>query len=216
MQQGPGPEVWDFVHGPRTIGLVPETYRQARIARIKLGSDYAKAAGILAVQGHVGFLPEDPNDSHFAGIVSAVREVVSYCKHNGQTYRCETGRETPIAMLRVLRTIGLDNLGVNFDCANLILYGKANPVDALDILGPLVLGVHAKDGLYPADPNQLGREVPIGQGKVNFPRFIQRLKEIGYRGPITIERETTGPQQEADIRASKTYLESLVGTGEEK
>jgi sugar phosphate isomerase/epimerase len=107
--------------------------------------------------------------------------------------------------------VGLDNLGVNFDCANLILYGKANPVDALDLLGPYVLGVHAKDGLYPTDPNRLGEEVPIGKGRVDFPRFIQRLKDAGYRGPITIEREISGPAQADDIRASKTYLEKLIG-----
>ena len=99
---------------------------------------------------------------------------------------------------------------MNFDAANLILYGKANPVDALDILGPLVQGVHAKDGLYPTGPRELGREVPIGQGKVNFPAFIKRLKEVGYRGPLTIEREISGAKQAEDIRASKAYLENLL------
>jgi sugar phosphate isomerase/epimerase len=100
---------------------------------------------------------------------------------------------------------------VNFDAANLILYGKANPVDALDILGPLVQGVHAKDGLYPTGGRELGREVPIGEGKVNFPAFIKRLKEAGYRGPLTIEREISGAKQADDIRASKAFLENLIG-----
>jgi sugar phosphate isomerase/epimerase len=208
---GPGPEVYDFIKGPTTIGLVPRQYRAARIERMKQASDFAKAVGIPGVQGHCGFMPEDPNDPMFAEIVAAIREVAGYCQKNGQTFRCETGQETPIALLRVIRATGLSNLGVNFDCANLILYGKANPVDALDILGSHVLGVHAKDGLYPTDPDRLGEEVPIGQGKVNFPRFIQRLKEVGYRGPITIEREISGPKQAEDIRASKRYLEGLIG-----
>jgi len=208
---GPGPEVYDFQQGPETIGLLPRKYRSQRIARMKQGSDFAKAAGIPGIQGHCGFMPENPNDPQFAEIVQALREVASYCKSNGQTFRCETGQETPVALLRVIRAVGLDNVGVNFDAANLILYGKANPVDALDILGPLVLGVHAKDGLYPTDPNKLGEEVAIGKGKVNFPRFIQRLKEVGYRGPITIEREISGPKQTEDIRASKAYLEKLIG-----
>jgi L-ribulose-5-phosphate 3-epimerase len=114
-------------------------------------------------------------------------------------------------LFRAIQDVGLDNVGVNFDAANLILYGKANPVDALEVLGPLVQGVHAKDGLYPTDAKQLGREVPIGQGKVNFPAFIKRLKEVGYRGPLTIEREISGPQQTEDVRAAKAYLEKLVG-----
>jgi L-ribulose-5-phosphate 3-epimerase len=208
---GPGPEVYDFVNGPKTIGLVPRESRAVRIARMKLGSDFAKRAGIPGIQGHAGFIPENPNDPLFGEVVEALKEVGSHCKQNGLTLRCETGQETPITLLRALRATGLDNIGVNFDAANLILYGKANPVDALDILGPHVLGVHAKDGRYPTDPQKLGEEVPIGEGKVDFPRLIQRLKEVKYRGPITIEREISGPRQDEDIRASKAYLERLVG-----
>lgn len=207
----PGPQVYDFLKGPSTIGLVPREYRTARIARMKESSDFAKAAGIPGIQGHCGFIPENPNDPLFGEVVEALREVASYCRTNGQTFRCETGQETPVALVRTIRAVGLDNVGVNFDCANLILYGKANPVDALDLLGPFVLGVHAKDGLYPTDPNRIGEEVPIGQGKVNFPRLIPRLKEVGYRGPITIEREISGPKQAEDIRASKEFLEGLIG-----
>jgi L-ribulose-5-phosphate 3-epimerase len=208
---GPGPEVYDFVNGPKTIGLVPREYRAARIERMKLGSDFAKRAGIPGVQGHAGFIPENPNDPLFGEVVQALKEVAAHCKQNGQTFRCETGQETPITLLRAIRAVGLDNIGVNFDAANLILYGKGNPVDALDILGPYVLGVHAKDGRYPTDPGKLGEEVPIGEGKVDFPRLIQRLREVKYSGPITIEREISGPRQDEDIRASKAYLEKLIG-----
>src|ERR1019366_6881536 len=115
-----------------TIGLVPLKYRAERLAAIRRASDFAKAAGIPAVQCHFGFLPEDPNDALFAPSVEVLRQVADYCKRNGQTFRCETGQETPIALLRVIRAAGFDNIGVNFDGANLILYGKANPVDALD------------------------------------------------------------------------------------
>ncbi|MGA8580995.1 MAG: sugar phosphate isomerase/epimerase family protein [Bryobacteraceae bacterium] len=199
---GPGPEIYTFRDGPRTIGLVPPKYRAERLAVVRAASDFAKAAGIPAVQRHFGFLPEDPSDALFAPSVEALRQVADYCKRNGQTFRCETGQETPIALLRVIQAAGYANIGVNFDAANLILYGKANPVDALDTLGPLVMGVHAKDGRYPTDPDKLGEETAIGQGKVDFPRFIARLKEVGYRGPITIEREISGPRQTEDILAS--------------
>jgi L-ribulose-5-phosphate 3-epimerase len=208
---GPGPEIYDFYRGPQTIGLVPRATRDARIAQYKKVSDFAKEAGIPAVQGHCGFLPEDPNDPLFAEAVAAIRAVAEYCKGNGQNFRCETGQETPVALVRVIREIGLDNVGVNFDAANLILYGKANPVDAVDILGPYIQGVHAKDGLYPTDTRKLGQEVPIGEGKVNFPVLIEKLKKIGYKNPLTIEREIRGEKQTADILASKAYLEKLIG-----
>lgn len=208
---GPGPEVYTFRDGPRTVGLVPPKTREARVMALYKASDFAKTAGIPAVQRHFGFLPEDPEDPVFKPCVDVLWHVADHCKRNGQTFRCETGQETPIALLRVISAAGFPNIGVNLDTANLILYGKGNPVDALDVLGPLVMGVHAKDGRYPTDPEKLGEETPIGQGKVDFPRFLARLKEVGYSGPITIEREISGPQQTADILAAKRYLEGLIG-----
>jgi len=208
---GPGPEIYDFYRGPQTIGLVPRETRAARIANYKKISDFAKKVEIRAVQGHCGFIPENPNDPLYGEAVAAIREVAAYCKGNGQNFRCETGQETPVTLVRTIRDVGLDNLGVNFDAANLILYGKANPVDAVDILGPYIQGVHAKDGLYPTDPQKLGREVPIGEGKVNFPVLIGKLKQIGYTNPLTIEREIRGEKQTADILAAKAYLEKLIG-----
>jgi L-ribulose-5-phosphate 3-epimerase len=208
---GPGPEIYDFYKGPETIGLVPRQYRAARIARVKEVSDFAKKAGIPGVQTHCGFLPENPNEALYTEGVEAIRTVAQYCKANGQTFRCETGQETPITLVRAIKDVGLDNVGVNFDLANLILYGKANPVDAVELLGPYIMGIHAKDGLFPTDTKQLGREVPIGQGKVNFPVIIGLLKKVGYRNPLTIEREISGAKQGEDILASKAFLEKLIG-----
>jgi L-ribulose-5-phosphate 3-epimerase len=207
---GPPPEIYDFYKGPMTIGVVPRQYREVRIARIKQVSDFAKKVGIPGVQTHCGFIPENPNEALYTEAVNAIREVAQYCKQNGQTFRCETGQETPITLVRAIKDIGLDNVGVNFDVANVILYGKANPVDAVDLLGPYIMGIHAKDGLYPTDPKQLGREVAIGQGKVNFPVLIEKLKKAGYQGPLTIEREIEGAKQTEDILASKAFLEKLI------
>jgi sugar phosphate isomerase/epimerase len=207
----PGPEVYDFYQGPETIGLVPWRWREARIEASKKASDFAKQCGIPAIQGHCGFIPENPNDGLYKETVNAIREVASYAKQNGQSFRYETGQETPITMLRAIQDVGLDNQGVNFDCANLIMYGKANPVDALDVIGKYVQGVHAKDGLWPANPKELGEEVPIGKGKVDFPRVIEKLRALNYTGTITIEREISGPQQMEDIRKEKEYLEQLIG-----
>jgi L-ribulose-5-phosphate 3-epimerase len=208
---GPGKEVWDFYQGPLTIGLVPRETRAARIAHIKKASDFAKQCGISAVQTHCGFIPENPNDPLYKETIEAMREVAGYCKRNGQNFRYETGQETPITLIRAIQDVGLDNQGVNFDLANLILYGKANPVDAIELLGPYVQGIHAKDGLWPTNPKDLGEEVPIGKGKVDFRRIIARLKELDYRGAVTIEREISGAQQLEDVRASKIFLEKLIG-----
>jgi L-ribulose-5-phosphate 3-epimerase len=208
---GPGKEVWDFYQGPLTIGLVPRETRAARIAHIKKASDFAKQCGIPAVQTHCGFIPENPNDEAYRETVTAMRDVAAYCKRNGQNFRYETGQETPITLVRAIQDVGLDNQGVNFDLANLILYGKANPVDAIELLGPYVQGIHAKDGLWPTNPKELGEEVAIGKGKVDFTRIVVRLKELNYRGAVTIEREISGAQQMEDVRAAIAYLEKLIG-----
>src|SRR5438552_2642151 len=208
---GPGKEVWDFYQGPLTIGLVPREPRAARIAHIKKASDFAKQCGIQAVQTHCGFIPENPNDTVYKETIAAMREVAAYCKRNGQNFRYETGQETPITLVRAIQDVGLDNQGVNFDLANLILYGKANPVDAIELLGPYVQGIHAKDGMWPTNPKELGQEVPIGKGRVDFPRIIERLKQLNYRGAVTIEREISGQKQVEDVRDAKMYLEKLIG-----
>ena len=208
---GPGKEEWDFYNGPLTIGLVPRETRTARIAHIKKASDFAKECGIAAVQTHCGFIPENPNDPLYGETVAAIREVVGYCKSNSQNFRYETGQETPITLVRAMHDVGLESQGVNFDLANLILYGKANPVDAMEILGPYVQGIHAKDGMWPTNPRELGQEVPIGRGRVDFPKVITQLKKINYRGAVTIEREISGADQIRDVREAKSYLERLIG-----
>jgi L-ribulose-5-phosphate 3-epimerase len=210
MTLGPGKMVWDFYHGPATIGLVPPGTRAARVDALKRASDLAKTCGIGAVHTHCGFIPEDPNEPLYTGAVGAIREVASHCKANGQAFLMETGQESPVTLLRAIRDTGLDNIGANLDTANLILYGKGEPVGALDVIGRYVRGTHAKDGLYPTDPAKLGEEVAIGKGRVDFPTVIRKLHELHYSGPITIEREISGARQEEDIRASVAYLQRLV------
>ncbi len=210
MTLGSGRMVWNLREGPETIGFVPRATRAARIDALKRASDLAKASGVGAVHTHCGFIPENPNDPLYGETVTALRQVAGYCQSNGQVFLCETGQETPITLLRAILDARLHNIAVNLDLANLILYGKGEPVGALEVLGKYVRGMHAKDGLYPADPYGLGKEVPIGQGKVRFPEVMQKLKQLSYTGPITIEREISGARQEADIRQSKLYLERLI------
>ncbi len=205
-----GPRVWNFLEGPATIGLVPPETRAQRLEELKAASDFAKAAGIPSITTHVGFLPEWPGDPQYAPTVEALRALAKHCQQNGQEFWFETGQETPITLLRTIQDVGTDNLGVNLDPANLLLYGKANPLDALDIIGTYVRGVHAKDGEYPTDGRSLGKEQPLGQGRVNFPALVAKLKALGYDGALTIEREISGPRQAEDIRLAIRVLEPLI------
>lgn len=207
---GPEPLEWNFVQGPSTIGLVPAKTRAARIDALKQVSNFARLLGVSQVQTHCGFIPENPADALYSGSVEAIRTVAQHCQSNGQNFLMETGQETPTTMSRVVRDVNMSNLGVGLDTANLILYGKANPVDAVEILGPHVRSVHAKDGRWPSDPSKLGEEVLIGQGSVDFKKVFTKLHQFGYTGAITIERETSGPQQIEDVKNEKLYLQRIL------
>ena len=207
---GPGPLKWNFTEGPSTIGVVPRATRAVRVDALKQTSDFAKLLGIPCVQTHCGFIPENPGDPLYEEAVLAIRELAQYCAGNGQSFLMETGQETPTTLLRAIKDVDKPNLGVGLDTANLILYGKANPVDAVDIIGPYVRSVHAKDGRWPTDPSKLGEEVVIGKGLVDFDKVFAKLHKLGYAGAITIERETSGPQQIEDVRQEKIYLERIL------
>lgn len=204
-----GPCEWNFTHGPVTIGLVPAAYRAHRIQELDLGSQFAEKIGVTSMATHVGFLPISPTDPDFDGTVGALRWLAQRMKARGQYFLFETGQETPVTVLRAIQAIGTDNLGINFDTANLILYGMGNPVDALDVFGKYVMNTHIKDGLFPVDGLELGREVQVGEGLANLPVVVQKLKALGYTGPFTIEREISGDEQTRDILATKAYLEKL-------
>ena len=205
-----GPAVWNFYEGPQTLGLVPPAYRKMRIKNLCDGADFAKLLGVQDIVTHMGFIPENPKDPEFLPFCDAVRVVAEHCKKNGQHLLFETGQETPVTMLRCFEQVGTDNLGVNLDTANLILYGKANPVDALDVFGKYVRNLHAKDGRYPTNGHDLGAETPVGQGKVDFPALFQKLHGLGYDGYVTIEREISGDQQTRDILEAKVYLQTII------
>ena len=206
-----GPCEWNFTAGPDTIGLVPVAYRFTRLGELKSASDFAEKIGVKQVVTHVGFIPENPSATEFNGTVAALRNLCGYMKQKGQYFLFETGQETPITLLRTIEAIGTGNLGVNLDTANPILYGKANPVDALDVFGKYVMDTHIKDGFYPTNGMYLGHEARAGDGKANIPEVVRKLiVEYGYEGPFTIEREISGEQQTADIIHAKKLLEDAM------
>jgi sugar phosphate isomerase/epimerase len=121
---------------------------------------------------HVGFIPEDPNVELYKVMVDCIKRLADHAGSLGHVFCLETGQETPITLRRALEDAGTDHLGINLDTANLLLYGKANPVHAVDEFGMYERSMHIKDGEYPTDPRYLGKEKPVGQGWVDFPRVL--------------------------------------------
>lgn len=194
-----GPTTWNFYEGQYDLGLVPDEYRADRIEDLMMAADFADKIGVKHLATHVGFMPENPADERYMKTVYALRRLCKRLKNYGIKFLFETGQETPVVIMRAIEDIGTENIGVNLDTGNLILYGKANPIDALDMIGKYVYDLHLKDGIYPTDGKNLGKEVRFGDGKVNFKEFLPKLKAMGYEGSLTIEREISGEKQIADI-----------------
>ena len=206
-----GPAVWNSIDGPHTLGLVPHAFRHQRMNELLKGADFAYMLGVENMATHVGFIPEHPSFPEYRGVVQTVKYIASYCQSKGIYFNFETGQETPVTLMRCIKDIGLDNIGINLDPANLILYGRGNPVDALDIFRGYIRGVHVKDGDYPSgDFYLLGHERKVGEGSVNFPVFLPKLLEQGYKGDLYIEREISGEQQIKDIKDTINYVRQFL------
>jgi L-ribulose-5-phosphate 3-epimerase len=196
-----------------TVGLVPQKTRAERVARTKAVSDVARGLGIESVACHIGFVPEDPAEALYAEVRDVARDICDHCGKNGQSFTLETGQEPAQVLLRFIEDVDRPNLKINFDPANMILYGTGDPIEALDVLAKRMLSVHCKDGDWPPrdEPLALGKERPLGEGSVDMPRFIEKLKEIGYRGVLTIEREGVDEERQAgDIRKAVALLMKLT------
>jgi sugar phosphate isomerase/epimerase len=196
----------------RTVGLVPPETRAARVKEMKEIADFARLLGVDGVGLHIGFVPHDARDPVYGQVLAVARDLCDHCKAQKQRVHLETGQESADTLLRFLADTGCDNLFVNFDPANMILYGSGDPIEALKKVARYVRSVHCKDAKWAARPGEeWGAETPLGQGDVGIERFLCALKEIGFEGPLTIEREI--PQdparQKAEIGAGLRLLEEL-------
>ena len=196
----------------RTVGLVnPETCAE-RVAEFKSISDFGKELGVTAVGLHLGFVPHNVQSSAYADVMHVTAEIADYCGENGQNVHLETGQETAEALLQFLEHVKRENLFVNFDPANMILYGAGEPLPAIELLGQHIRSVHCKDATWSDHPGKTwGEEVPLGQGDVDMAAFLKTLASIGYSGPLTIEREIPQePQrQKQEIGGAVELLEQL-------
>jgi sugar phosphate isomerase/epimerase len=196
----------------RTVGLVPAETRAERLQEMMEISDFAKQLGCSAVGLHLGFIPHDSKDPSYIDIVGVTRQLCEHASRNGQTVHLETGQETAEALLQFISDASCPNLGINFDPANMILYGTGEPIEALRKVGKHVRSVHCKDATWSSEPGESwGCEVPLGEGQVDIHAYLSTLQDIGYRGPLTIEREI--PQepdrQKSEIAHAQRLLEKL-------
>jgi sugar phosphate isomerase/epimerase len=198
----------------RTVGLVPRETRAARLAEMTEISDFAKLLGCDTVALHIGFVPPDRSSVDYKDLVNTTRDLLDHVAGNDQHLNLETGQESADHLLEFIRDVDRDNLFINFDPANMILYGSGEPIDALKKVGHLVRSVHCKDAKWAPDGQrgkQWGSEVALGEGDVGMENYLRTLKEVGYTGPLTIEREIAHDRvrQKADIGAAVTLLTTL-------
>lgn len=202
---------WNFRRGPATIGLVPEEERAEKIKVYHEMIDFCAMADIPAMHSHFGFIPEDPSSEQYTSFIKVMQDLANYAKERNIMIYFETGQETPTTLIRAIKDIGTRNVFINCDLANLLMYGKANSLDAVKQFGSLIKEFHAKDGKYP-DPNnpyELGAEVPIPTGEVDFPAVIAELKKQGFQGAVTIECELNGSRHDYVVKTRK-YLQELL------
>ena len=198
----------------KTVGFIPRGTRTEREKRTYAVSDFARDVGIPSIATHIGFVPEESSDPDYIAVREMVRRVSDHAAKNKQTFALETGQEKAETLLAFFNDVKRPNLGINFDPANMILYGTGDPIDALGTLAAHVISVHCKDGDWPpkGSPGALGEEKPLGQGSVGMERFIGKLKSIRFRGPLNIEREVPDQAQRLrDISMGVKLLEKLRG-----
>ncbi len=208
-----GEDYADIPTVERTVGFIPEATRAEREARTIAVADFGAALGVKSVGCHAGFVPEDKTNPNYIAVRELVRRICDHCASNGQSFVLETGQEPAAVLLEFFKDIDRPNLGINFDPANMILYGTGDPIEALGVLGKHVMSVHAKDGDWPptGKPGALGTERPLGQGAVGMPQFVAKLKEIGFTGSMNVEREVENQQERlADMAMGVRLLKGLV------
>jgi len=208
-----GEDYADIPTVQRTVGFVPAATRAARERRTLEISDFARLLGVGSIACHIGCVPEDTAHPDYVGVRDLVRRICDHAAQAGQTFALETGQEPAKILLGFIQDVDRPNLRINFDPANMILYGSGDPIDALREVGHLVVSVHAKDGDWPPAniPGALGTERPLGKGAVGMERFVNTLREIGYSGPLNVEREIEDQRQRLeDIAGGLALLRSLT------
>jgi L-ribulose-5-phosphate 3-epimerase len=192
----------------RTGGVVPDSTWEENWKNIRVNADLARDLNLRLVTFHAGFLPEDPDTPEFEKLSGRLEQIADHFAERGLNLGLETGQESASSLIALLTKLNRSNVGVNFDPANMILYDKGDPIEALRLLGPWLKQCHLKDANRTRLPGQWGEEVAVSQGEVDWPAFFRVLDEVGFRGDLAIEREA-GQQRLADIRTARQFVETL-------
>ena len=191
-----------------TGGIAPDHTWERNLNNIRATAVLARQLGLKLITFHAGFVPHDESDPNFSKMLGRLRIVADVFAPDGIELGLETGQETAPVLRDLLKAIGRPNLGVNFDPANMILYDKGNPIEAVRILAPWIRQVHIKDAVRTQVPGTWGEEVPAGTGQVDWPAFFKTLKETGFKGNFVIEREA-GNDRVGDIKKARQRVQDL-------
>lgn len=191
-----------------TGGIAPDATWEQNLHNSHATALLAAKLGLKLVSMHAGFVPHDETDPAFGKMVLRLRAVADAYKAQGITLVLETGQETAPALHRFLQLLDRSNLGVNFDPANMILYDKGEPIDAVRTLSPWIRQVHIKDAVRTRTPGTWGEEVPAGEGQVNWNAFFETLRNGAFHGDLVIEREA-GNNRAGDIIRAREMVERL-------
>ena len=192
-----------------TGGVVPDDTWEENLAHFKENIQVAKDLDLKLVTFHAGFLPHEPSDPNFAKLMDRIRRIGELFGEHGIDLGFETGQETAETLKAFLDQLAMPNVGVNFDPANMILYDKGDPIQALKVLAPYLKQCHIKDANRTLEPGTWGEEVTTGTGQVDWNAFFSTLASLGYQGDFAIEREA-GEQRVADIITAKTFATPLI------
>jgi len=189
----------------QTGGIAPDETWEQNLENIRATVGIATALGLKLVTFHAGFVPHDPEDPGFAEMADRLAAVAGIFAALDIEVGLETGQETAAGLAALLEALDQPNVVVNFDPANMLLYGKGDPIDAVRVLAPWIRQVHVKDANQTSVPGTWGEEVAVGTGQVDWPAFFITLADVGFTGDIVIEREA-GTRRIADIRTAREVV----------
>jgi len=190
-----------------TVGFIPKRFREERMARTRAVSDFAAKLGVGAIGLHIGCVPSDDTDPDYLAVLGMVREIADHAASHGQVFALETGQEPAAELRHFLTDVRRTNVKINFDPANMILYGMGDPVEAVKKLAPRIAQFHIKDAIPTRTPGQWGEEVVAGTGAVRWPDFFAAAASI--TGDFIIEREA-GNNRITDVIAARRLVETYV------
>jgi L-ribulose-5-phosphate 3-epimerase len=195
----------------RTGGIAPDNTWEQNLANIQVTAELAQKLGLRLVTFHAGFMPHNPAEPNFAKMLARLAKVADIFGARKLTLGLETGQETAPVLVSLLERLGRENVGVNFDPANMILYDKGNPIQALRELGSWIRQVHIKDATRTGSPGTWGEEVPADEGEVDWRSFFPTLKELNFTGDFVIEREA-GDRRVTDIQTARLVVQRNLQT----